>query len=119
MKLSMLICWCTFQIALSQQVVYPLHIEDMWEYGPSGRERIVGDTLTSDGRRYFILRYYNPQGLITQLPDDYVRQEGNKVFYRSRFDSSEFVALDFGLSPGDTVWVTPHGYTKIFRGTKV
>ncbi|HUI64185.1 MAG TPA: hypothetical protein VL126_05055, partial [Bacteroidota bacterium] len=92
----------------AQQVVYPLHVGDRWQYtimvvppdtsypGPSSR--VTGDTIMPGGKTYAVMLwqgYGNSQ--------EYERQIGDSVFEYDSVIKGEFLMFDFTRRPGDTV----------------
>ena len=93
---------------VSAQGFYPLNQDDLWQYeiydegGLSGRFSVVvlGDTILQNGNRY---QYFS-----RSITSRYLRQEKNKVFAYSEYDTSEFVLFDFTASIQDTISRSMH-----------
>jgi hypothetical protein len=89
-------------LAVAQQVVYPTHVGDRWEYTPLGVawiSSIVADTLMPNGKLYTV-RTHDYHWLF-ELGFD--RQEGNKVYRYDARMGEEHLWYDFDLSPGERV----------------
>ena len=106
-----LICLLSVDIAYSQQVVYPLHVGDRWEYDTHREIIVLGDTLFSNNKHY--TKYADS---IFPLPW-FTRQDSNKVYYfYSDSIDKEIVRFDFGRNPGDTLVKIPwQAYPGLFE----
>jgi len=88
----------------SQQVVYPLHVADLWEYWTAGvggtydyTKRVTKDTLLSNGISYAFVEgemYFSKP---------FQRQVGDSVFQYIPSLGKEKLLYDFSRSPGDTI----------------
>jgi hypothetical protein len=95
--------------AIAQQVVFPLHIGDRWQYNQSNctlaSAKITRDTLMSNGQSYAIIdsipKYSWP------LDFRYLRQAGNVVYHYNSTSQAEELLYRFDASPGDTLLRVP------------
>ncbi len=95
----------------SQQVAFPLHVGDRWEYSPvlSGtltRVRIARDTVMPNAQRYAV---FESTLLDSFWPYDftYLRQAGNVVYHYNPASQSEEMLYRFDASPSDTLLKVP------------
>lgn len=95
----------------TQQVSYPLHTGDEWQYAkiiPNAPWRVSSDTLMPNGKTYRIIA---SQGYPVGNPKffwQYHRQEGNKVFAFNSSSEQEFLLFDFYANVGDTISTYPN-----------
>jgi len=96
--LSFILILLPCQVALSQEIAYPLAIGDRWMYSVEGitakTVEITGDTVMSNGKQYQVL---------TGLDEQFQRFEDNKVFVYDPNIESERLQYDFTVAPGDTI----------------
>ena len=95
----------------SQQVVFPLHIGDRWEYsqilsGVLADVLVSRDTVMPNAQRYFVFEPTPPDSM---WPYDfrYLRQAGNKVYHYNTASQSEEILYRFDAAPGDTLLKVP------------
>jgi hypothetical protein len=95
----------------SQQVVFPLHIGDRWEYsqilsGVLADVLVSRDTVMPNAQRYFVFEPTPPESM---WPYDfrYLRQAGNKVYHYNTASQSEEILYRFDAAPGDTLLKVP------------
>jgi hypothetical protein len=91
----------------SQQVVFPLHVGDRWEYspvlsGPLTRVRISRDTAMPNAQRYAVFES-TPRHSFWPYDFTYLRQAGNVVYHYNPASQSEELLYRFDASPGDTL----------------
>jgi hypothetical protein len=99
----LLVCLLTVEVSYSQQVVYPLHAGDRWEYGNAENTSVIRDTIMFDGNKYSI---------IVGLPfhaSRYERQIGDSVFEYLGDSLGSRLIYDFTRSVGDTLYTTIAG----------
>lgn len=115
--LSMLACTIA-----SSQGFYPLHIGNRWEYWEpppppnyyAWTTRAVKDTIMSNNISYVLLR--SDGGIF----DQFLRQDGPRVYEYLLSDSSEYVLYDFSRGIGDTVSIRYYANdTIVIRVTRI
>ncbi|MBS4028214.1 MAG: T9SS type A sorting domain-containing protein [Ignavibacteriales bacterium] len=92
----------TFLPILPPQCFFPLHIGNLWRYGTAivfGEIKVISDTVLSNGKEYAVRNGY---GVFT---DDFIRQDGNRVFVFDSATNTEKMIYDFSKQVGDTVSV--------------
>ena len=98
----------------AQQVVYPLHIGDRWQYSvmvyppdtpsQSVSARITRDTTMPGGKTYAVITWSGYGATY-----EYERQSGDSVLEYDPAKQREFLMFDFTRRPGDTVASVPRG----------
>jgi hypothetical protein len=98
--------------AQAQQVSYPLHTGDQWEYAssvPNAPRKVASDTTMPNGKTY---RTILSQGFNPGYPTfwwQYHRQENNRVFSFETSLQQEILLFDFDGNVGDTISVYSRG----------
>ncbi len=118
-KLLFLLCFFAVDGSYSQQVVYPLHVGEIWEYWEdyggyySFTSKITSDTLMPNGKKYFVVIDF------FFGPTSYQRQEGDSVFQYFDYLLGERLLYDFSRSIGDTISSYPSPYTNLSDTTDI
>ena len=103
MRYSLLLCLFIAEVSYSQQIQFPLHVGDQWEYGAGYYTKtITGDTILPNGKQYATVydSYYSQTF--------FIRQDINKVYYLQDFiDTAEVLQYEFGHIHRDTIFKIP------------
>jgi hypothetical protein len=95
--------------ALSQPVVYPLHVGDQWTFhgstfmNPVSSIEVVKDTLMTNGLRYSMVRYHNANEI------EYQRYHSDSVFIYDPSQQTEILKYRFNAQENETISTYPYG----------